>query len=101
MTTATKPARKLMSDRYPGWVIERTGQDSFLMSRPDGVFAIGVSRTEAHGWTGVLLTQQRGGWAPARTPFRHSVIGCIAEVERREATIRKYQSKPLGKLLTK
>jgi hypothetical protein len=96
MTTAAKPTRKLTSARYPGFAIERLSPASYLMTRP-GVFAISVSRTEVHGWEGCLMTKQSGGWAPAKTPYRHSVIGCIAEVERREATIRKYASKPLGK----
>jgi hypothetical protein len=96
MTTATKP-RKLTSPRYPGFAIERLGPDSYRMTRDGGVFAISVSRTDEHGWEGVLLTRQRGGWAPARTPFRHCVIGCVAEVERRETTIRKYAARPLGK----
>jgi hypothetical protein len=96
MTTATKP-RKLTSPRYHGWLIEKTSATQYLMTREGGVFAIGVSRTEAHGWTGELMTMQRGGWAPAKTPYRHSVSGCIAEVERRETTIRKYAAKPLGK----
>jgi hypothetical protein len=95
--TATKPARKLMSPRYPGWTVEKTSATQYRMTRPGGVFAIGVSRTDEHGWEGCLMTKQSGGWAPAKTPFRHSVIGCIAEVERREATIRKYAAKPLGK----
>jgi hypothetical protein len=99
MTTAaaTQATRKLTSARYPGFAIERLGPMTYRMTREGGVFAIGVSRTDEHGWAGVLLTRQRGGWAPARTPYRHSVIGCIAEVERRETTIRKYQSKPLGR----
>jgi hypothetical protein len=97
MTTATKP-RKLTSARYPGWTIERLDSATqYLMTRPSGVFAIGVSRTDEHGWEGVLLTRQRGGWEPAKTPYRHSVIGCIAEADRRETTIRKYQDGPLGK----
>jgi hypothetical protein len=94
--TATKP-RKLSSKKYPGWTIERLGPTDYLMSRPGGVFAIGVSRTDNHGWEGTLMTRQRGGWEPARTPYRHSVIGCTVEADRREATIRKYASKPLGK----
>jgi hypothetical protein len=97
MTTATHPTRKLTSARYPGFAIERLGPMSYRMTREGGVFAIGVSRTEAHGWEGVLLTRQRGGWEPARTPFRHSVIGCVAEVERREKQIAHYASKPLSK----
>jgi hypothetical protein len=95
--TATKPARKLTSARYPGWVIERIGQDSFLMSRPAGVFAIGVSRTDEHGWTGELMTMQRGGWEPARTPYRHAVLGCTVEADRREKQIAKYAAKALTK----
>jgi hypothetical protein len=100
--TATKP-RKLTSPRYPGWLIEQTGPTSYQMTREGGVFAIGVSRTDEHGWTGKLMTMQRRsgdqtrGWEPARTPFRHSVIGCVAEVERREKTIAKYAAKALTK----
>jgi hypothetical protein len=94
--TATKP-RKLTSARYPGWVIEQVSVHEYRMTRPGGVFAIGVSHSEAHGWEGVLMTRQRGGWEPARTPYRHSVIGCAAEVERREKQIAKYASRPLGR----
>jgi hypothetical protein len=99
--TATKPTRKLTSARYPGFAIERLGPMSYRMTRPGGVFAIGVSRTDEHGWEGVLLSRQRGGWEPAKTPYRHSVSGCVVEADRRETTIRKYASKPLGKPTTK
>jgi hypothetical protein len=99
IATATE-TRKLTSARYPGWAIERLSPAIYLMTRP-GVFAIGVSRTDEHGWTGELMTRQRGGWVPAKTPYRHSVSGCVAEVERREATIRKYAVRPLGKPTTK
>jgi hypothetical protein len=98
--TATKP-RKLTSPRYPGWAIERQGPDSYRMTRPGGVFAIGVGHSEEYGWAGVLMTRQRGGWAPAKTPFAHSVLGCTVEADRREATIRKYALRPLGKPTTK
>jgi hypothetical protein len=98
--TAAKP-RTMTSARYPGWAISQTDAGSYLMTRPGGVFAIGVSHSEEHGWAGVLLTRQRGNWEPARTPYRHAVIGCVAEVERREKQIRKYQDGPLGKPLTK
>jgi hypothetical protein len=98
MPTATAAkSRKLTSARYPGWAIERVSANEYRMTRDGGVFAIGVSRTDEHGWEGVLLTRQRGGWEPARTPYRHSVLGCVAEIERREATIRKYAAKPLSK----
>jgi hypothetical protein len=96
MTAAAKP-RKLSSPRYPGWTIEQVSAHEYRLTRPGGVFAIGVGHSEEHGWEGVLLTRQRGGWEPARTPYRHAVIGCIAEADRREMTIRKYSSKPLSK----
>lgn len=95
--TATKPTRPLTSARYPGWVIEKVGHDSYLMSRPGGVFAIGVGLTQEHGWEGTLLSRQRGGWKPAKTPYRHSVLGCTVEIERREKTIAKYAAKQLTK----
>lgn len=94
--TATKP-RKIRSPKYPGWTIEQTGTSSYLMSRDAGIYAISVRHSEAHGWEGTLLTRQRGGWAPARTPFRHSVIGCAAEADRREVTIAKYAARPLAR----
>jgi hypothetical protein len=93
--TAAKP-RKTTSPRYPGWTIEQTGS-SYLMTKPGGVFAIGVGHSDEHGWMGTLLTRQRGGWAPAKTPYVHGVAGCIAEADRREATIAKYKTKPLTK----
>jgi hypothetical protein len=104
MTTATaaKP-RKTTSPRYPGWTIERVSAKEYRMTRPGSVFAIGVGHSDDHGWTGKLMTMQRRsgdqtrGWEPARTPFRHSVIGCVAEVERREKTIAKYAAKALTK----
>jgi hypothetical protein len=98
---ATAKPRKLTSPRYPGWAIEKTGSTDYRMSRPGGVFAIGVTHSEAHGWTGELMTMQRRsgdqtrGWEPARTPFRHCVAGCIVEADRREATIAKYAVRPL------
>jgi hypothetical protein len=98
--TAAKP-RTMTSARYPGWAISQIGATDYLMSRPNGIFAIGVGHSDEHGWTGELLTRQRGGWVPAKTPFRHSVIGCITEVERREKQIAKFASKPLGKPTTK
>jgi hypothetical protein len=94
--TATKP-RKLTSPRYPGWAIEKTSATNYLMTRPGGVFAIGVSRTDEHGWTGELMTMQRGGWEPARTPYRHAVLGCTVEADRREKQIAKYAAKALTK----
>jgi hypothetical protein len=97
MTATAAEPRKLTSPRYPGWAIERVSANEYRMTRPGGVFAIGVGRSDDHGWTGVLLTRQRGGWEPAKTPFRHSVIGCVAEADRREATIRKYAARPLTK----
>jgi hypothetical protein len=102
MTTATaaKP-RKIQSPKYPGWTIERTGQADYLMTRPGGIFAISVTHSEAHGWTGELMTMQRRdgfkSWEPARTPFAHSVLGCTAEADRREKAIARYQAKPLTK----
>jgi hypothetical protein len=94
--TATK-LRKLTSDRYLGWVIERTGQDSFLMTRPGHIFAIAVTHSETHGWEGALLTRQRGNWHPARTPYTFSVLGCTAEADRREKVIARYAARPLGR----
>jgi hypothetical protein len=100
--TAAKP-RTIRSPKYPGWAIEQVSAREYRLSRPGGVFAIGVSHSEAHGWTGELMTMQRRsgdqtrGWEPARTPYRHSVIGCIAEADRREKQIARYASRPLGK----
>jgi hypothetical protein len=105
--TATQPTRKLTSPRYPGWAISQTGPTDYLMTRPAGIFAIGVGHSDEHGWTGELLTMQRRsgdqtrGWEPARTPFTHSVLGCTVEADRREATIAKYTVRPLGKPTTK
>jgi hypothetical protein len=95
--TATKP-RTMTSARYPGWEIERVGPDSYLMSRPGGIYAIGVGHTDDHGWEGVLLTRQSGGWKPAKTPYKHCVLGCVREADRREKWIAKYQAKALPKL---
>jgi hypothetical protein len=98
MTTATaaKP-RKTTSPRYPGWTIERVSANEYRMTRPGGVFAIGVGHSDDHGWTGTLLTRQRGGWGPAKTPYTHCVAGCIREIERREERIARYRAKPLTK----
>jgi hypothetical protein len=93
--TATKP-RTLTSPRYPGWEITRIGPE-FLMTREGGIFAIGVGLTETHGWEGVLLTRQGGGWKPAKTPYVHCVLGCTREADRREKTIKKYAAKRLTK----
>lgn len=101
MTTAT--ARLIKSKKYPGWTVERLGPTDYLITRPGGVFAIGVGHSEAHGWEGKLMTMQRRsgdqtrGWQPARTPFSHSVLGCIAEADRREKCIAKYAASPLAK----
>jgi hypothetical protein len=95
-TTAAKP-RTLTSARYPGWEIEKVGRDSFLMTREGGIFAIGVGHTETHGWEGILLSRQSGGWKPAKTPYVHCVLGCTREADRREKTIAKYQAKRLTK----
>jgi hypothetical protein len=96
MTTATAAEpRKIESPKYPGWQIQRTGPVAYLMTRPSGLFAVSVGHSEAHGWAGELLTRQRGGWAPAKTPFTHSVLGCVAEADRREKAIAKYSSRPL------
>jgi hypothetical protein len=94
--TATE-TRKLTSARYPGWTVEKTSATTYLMTRPGHVFAIGVSRTEEHGWEGVLLTLQRGNWHPARTPYTFSVLGCTAEADRREKVIARYAARPLGR----
>jgi hypothetical protein len=94
--TATKP-RTMTSARYPGWEIQEVGRDSFLMTRPGGIFAIGVGLTETHGWEGVLLTRQGGGWKPAKTPYKHCVLGCVREADRREKTIAKYAAKQLSR----
>jgi hypothetical protein len=67
------------------------------MTRPGGIFAIGVGLTETHGWEGVLLTRQGGGWKPAKTPYKHCVLGCTREADRREKVIAKYSSKALNK----
>jgi hypothetical protein len=98
MTTATaaKP-RTMTSARYPGWEITANRAESYLMSRPGGIFAIGVGLTETHGWEGVLLTRQGGGWKPAKTPYKHCALGCVREADRREKTIAKYQAKRLTK----
>jgi hypothetical protein len=99
--TATKTARKIQSPKYPGWLIEKTGPADYLMTRPGGIFAISVSHSEAHGWTGELMTMQRRDgsrtWEPARTPFAHSVLGCTVEADRREKAIARYASRPLTK----
>jgi hypothetical protein len=95
-TTAAKP-RTLTSARYPGWEIEKVGRDSFLMTREGGIFAIGVGLTDSHGWEGVLLSRQGGGWKPAKTPYKHCALGCTREADRREKTIAKYQAKRLTK----
>jgi hypothetical protein len=94
--TAAKP-RTLMSPRYPGWLIEKTPAGEYLMTREGGIFAIGVGLTDTHGWEGVLLTRQSGGWKPAKTPYKHAVIGCVREADRREKVIAKYSSKALNK----
>jgi hypothetical protein len=94
--TATKPCT-LTSPRYPGWEIQKIGRDSYLMSRPGGIFAIGVGHTETHGWEGVLLSRQGGDWKPAKTPYVHCVLGCTREADRREKTIAKYAAKRLTK----
>jgi hypothetical protein len=94
--TATKP-RMLTSPRYPGWIIEKTPAGEFLMTRPGGIFAIGVGLTETHGWEGVLLTRQGGEWKPAKTPYVHCVLGCTREADRREKTIAKYAAKQLSR----
>jgi hypothetical protein len=100
IATAAKP-RKIQSPKYPGWMIERTGPAAYLMTRPSGIFAISVGHSEAHGWTGGLMTKQyRDGsksWEPARTPFTHSVLGCTVEADRREKAIARYQSRLLTK----
>lgn len=93
--TATKP-REIKTSKYPGWSISRVGTDSYLMTRPGGIFAIGVGYSDEQGWEGVLLTRQRGGWMPAKTPYRHAVIGCVQEADRRERHIRKYAARPLA-----
>lgn len=93
--TATKP-RKIESPKYPGWAIERTGPTTYFLTRPGGVYSISVTHGEAHGWCGELLTRQRGGWAPAKTPYVHAVLGCVQEADRREKAIRKYGAKPLA-----
>jgi hypothetical protein len=67
------------------------------MTRPGGVFAIGVGHSDDHGWVGMLLTRQRGSWGPAKTPYTHCVAGCIAESDRREECIAKYKTRPLTK----
>jgi hypothetical protein len=101
MTTA--PARKLTSQKYPGWQITREGDGSWFMTRPGGIFAISVTHSEAHGWTGELMTMQRRtgdqtrGWEPAKTPYTHCVLGCTVECDRREKTIAKFQARPLTK----
>jgi hypothetical protein len=94
-TTAAKP-RTMTSARYPGWEIQRIGSE-FLMTREGGIFAIGVGHTDEHGWTGVLLTRQGEGWKPAKTPYKHCVLGCTREADRREKTIKKYAAKRLSK----
>lgn len=94
MATATLTRRKLTSDKYPGWAIEKTSATQYLLTRA-GIFAISVAHTDAHGWEGTLMTRQRGGWAPAKTPYTHSVLGCTREADRREKAIAKYAARPL------
>lgn len=103
MTTATmtKASRKIQSPKYPGWMIEQTGAADYLMTRDAGIYAISVSHSDAHGWTGELMTKQyRDGtksWEPARTPFAHSVPGCVREADRREKCIARFAARPLTK----
>lgn len=97
MTTATA-AKPSKTEKYPGWSISKTGPAAYTMTRPGGVFAISVTHSVAYGYEGTLMTRQTGGWAPAKTPYRFSVIGCVAEADRRESHIAKYAAMPLAKL---
>lgn len=96
MTTATPTRREIKTSKYPGWSISRVGTTDYLMTRPCGIFAIGVGHCEVEGWSGELLTRQSGGWRPARTPYVHAVIGCVQEADRREKAIARYAKKGLG-----
>jgi hypothetical protein len=102
MSTATQATRKIKSPKYPGWEIEKFSDVDYLMTRPDGIFAIAVSHSEVHGWFGELLTMQRRdgvkSWEPARTPYSHAVVGCVQEADRREKAIRRHAVKPLVRL---
>jgi hypothetical protein len=86
--TMTAPTKTIRSDRYPGWDIAKIGRE-YLLTRPGHVFAIAVAHSETHGWAGTILTRQRGEWRPSLTPYSHAVIGCIAEINRREAWMAK------------
>lgn len=87
--TAAKPARKLTSPKYPGWSIERLSPTAYLMVRDAGIYAIAVTHSKSHGWAGELLTNQAIGWAPAKTPFTHCVMGVVREADRRFEQIAK------------
>jgi hypothetical protein len=92
MPAVTTAPKTMTSPKYPGWDIRkvsREGNGEYLMSREGGIFAIGVAYSDAHGWQGQILTRQRGKWAPSLTPYQHAVIGCVAEINRREAWMAK------------
>lgn len=87
---------KLTSDRYPGWVWEKTlenGTENWFGLK-EGV-GYGVSGIKARNGKiyGELLTKQKtliGGlcWEPIKTtrhPFDGSMADCVAEAERRAA----------------
>jgi hypothetical protein len=98
MTTATAAEpRTTTSPKYRGWAIQKFADDNYLMTREGGIYAIDVTFTADHGWTGEILTRQyRDGsksWELARTPFQHCVAGCIAEADRRESWIAKQASR--------
>jgi hypothetical protein len=93
--TATKP-RKLTSPRYPGWAIERLGPTDYLMTRDAGIYAISVRLGKFDSWEGELMTCRKGVWGSYTAPWRHCVMGCVVEAERRATAIRKFEQRTIG-----